>query len=453
MRSAWLWPLVVAALRACDSTFDRAEFARLQRVLSEHQHPPSCDRLLVFHVWEAQGEQVGGLGSQLRGLANALAAAVLLEPPRALVLDPSEAWVLADEAACARARADGLGGAWGLGCYFEPLGNCTRAAADAIAADDAARGGAGARLWWTAARRDVDWADVAVAHITERQGSAFFDRLSPAMLFAAEKRSAPARVAAALAAAAERDWLWWRAALYAHVFKPRAHVLEAAAAPRARARAAGWARPVVALHVRSGDRGKRRVAPFLELVERERERFGGAATAFLATDDAENVAHVKRRERECAAAGAGGAARLRVVYDDEEVREEAVVKAVAGGSVRGGDAVATAVANLLLLSDADYLVGSAIALESRTFSDFSLTACMLGCASGRFAGPPVALELPAPDADERVAPREVTFGVLASAAVDKLRHLRQQRALGTLRPGTPLHALVMERSARLNQTG
>ena len=48
---------------------------------------------------------------------------------------------------------------------------------------------------------------------------------------------------------------------------------------------------------------------------------------------------------------------------------------------------------------------------------------------------------------------EVAFGVLASAAVDKLRHLRQQRALGTLRPGTPLHALVMERSARLNQTG
>ena len=81
MRSAWLWPLVVAALRACDSTFDRAEFARLQRVLSEHQHPPSCDRLLVFHVWEAQGEQVAHgavvLAPQPRGVRRAIRAALV----------------------------------------------------------------------------------------------------------------------------------------------------------------------------------------------------------------------------------------------------------------------------------------------------------------------------------------------------------------------------------------
>ena len=380
---------------------------------------------------------------------------MLLVPPRVLVIDPSEEWVLADPSACSAARADEAnrgraeGGAaydedveqFGIGCYFLALTNCSAAVVSgAIAADDAARGGAQNREWWTidsagggggasggasrgrgggagggagTARTSVPGAS-RVVHITEHRGSAFFDKLVPSFLV--DKSVATAT------AMAERDWVWWRAALYQYVFRPLPHVLSSASRILERV---GWpwssqngTRPIVALHVRSGDRGKRHVDEFLEFVlsDERVSRIVAATmtktastrpnptkptmTIFLATDDVDNIEYAQRLaddetdgEKNDDEKNDGGFSRFSLVYDPEEVREAAVVAAVAEGRMPGRDAVIAAVANLLLLSDGDLFVGSAISHRQRTYSDFSLVAALLGCASGRFLDDPVAFDL------------------------------------------------------------
>ena len=84
MRAALLIAALAASLRgrcgAAESlasnptcaTFEATEFNRLAAIIHEHQHPPSCSPddsslFLVHHLWHFADEQVGGLGSQVRG--------------------------------------------------------------------------------------------------------------------------------------------------------------------------------------------------------------------------------------------------------------------------------------------------------------------------------------------------------------------------------------------------
>lgn len=388
--TAMVWTGAGGACTGFNSTESQAVLA----ALFAHQHPASCADVffLEHHVLATpEGASPFGLGAQMRSLANSLAVA--LASDRVLVLSADSRWELAPQPANAA-----------LFGVLEPLTSCVnRAAHDAKPP-----------TWWDfkkhahehrlpAARRQ------RVLHISETHGGAMVDKLTPTFFADRHKR-----------------WFWWRAHLLAFLFRPLPAMVAQVEQRRVQL---GWPAPtdlhgrVLALHVRSGDRGKNRLGPFLAALEsseracdewweeddareadeaeaedeeededeEEEEEDGrlcaalafgrSAPTLFLATDDVDNVAlasepdFIARHPRF-----------EHVVVDRDEFRAKAVTAQVAWGEADATEALETAVRNVWLLRGADQVIGTGV-IAHLTWSDFSLLGAALGCVAGASAEP------------------------------------------------------------------
>lgn len=267
----WLLWLGVADGNECDArasecTDPVAELHRELTALHTRDCHSTASRRLLYTFWN------GGLGAELHAMSLALTLAFMSN--RTLVTQRGAAWVYVDSAN-ARPADDGVGDE---AVYFEPVSRgCAAPSAEQWNSTAWWRGGAfeHGQLKWAADGNDAE----------------------PALLFTSQISPDPWLLRTALPERfAARGLLWWRSALIAWLFRPRAELqalIDREWAQLGIGAAPGELAPLadcVAIHIRRGDKQREDATHADVGAYIEAARAFGRGHIVLASDDPDILA-------------------------------------------------------------------------------------------------------------------------------------------------------------------